>query len=111
MLIRDSWIASMIISFLALIIHDLISFENLLLSVGIALGYVLAYAVNDYFDADDDKQDKYKSEHNFWVNNQLSLQYRLVLLFSILSISLYNLNHCLLHLFIFSIISLLSDIS
>ena len=85
MLIRDSWIAAMIVSILALVIHDLISFQNLLLSVGIALGYILAYAVNDYFDAEDDSQDKYKSAHNFWVNNQLSVQYRLFLLISILS--------------------------
>ena len=89
MLIRDSWVAAILMSLLALTIHDEITNQNLLLSIGIALGYVLAYAVNDYFDAEEDARDNYKSKHNFWVNNKLSIQFRMFLVLAILIFIFY----------------------
>lgn len=104
LLIRDSWITAIIISLLALTIHDRITFQNVLLSIDIALGYILAYAVNDYFDAEEDAQDEYKSEHNFWVKNKLSFQLRLFLLFLILSvIFIISINYYLKGIIILSI--------
>ncbi len=66
----DAWALTLIIVIFALLIHDAITFRNLLLAVAISLGYWLAFALNDYYDAPYDAQEPKKAERNFFVQLQ-----------------------------------------
>ncbi|MCE7733906.1 MAG: prenyltransferase [Candidatus Heimdallarchaeota archaeon] len=86
---RDAWITALVIAFIALAIHRVLDFEALRLVIGVALGYILAYTINDYYDAEEDTMSDYKSKHNFFVQNKLSPKLAIILLTSILGILLY----------------------
>lgn len=89
LLLRDAWITALVIAFIALIIHRVLDFKALRLAMGIALGYILAYTINDYYDAEEDTMSDYKSKHNFFVQNKLSPKLAIILLTSILGVLFY----------------------
>lgn len=88
LLLRDAWITALVISFIALAIHRTLDPRALVLICGIALGYILAYTLNDYFDADEDSLSKYKSNHNFFVIHKIPPKLALIIVTSILIIML-----------------------
>ncbi|MDJ0755331.1 MAG: UbiA family prenyltransferase [Ardenticatenaceae bacterium] len=63
----DAWVTTLAISVVALIIHQRLTPENALLSLAIAGGYWLAFAINDFFDTDVDQLDPIKKDKNFFV--------------------------------------------
>lgn len=73
LLVRDAFVTSMIISMIAVIIHDAQSFSSLLLVLIIGIGYTLGFAINDYFDRDVDVNDRSKAQNNFFVYNSNKL--------------------------------------
>lgn len=68
----DAWGVALIICLVALQLHTAVSLSTLFLSTAMATAYWLAYAVNDYFDAPLDAQDKAKGRRNFFVNHPIS---------------------------------------
>lgn len=89
LLLRDAWITALVIVFIAIAIHRVVDFEALRLAIGIVLGYILAYSINDYYDADEDTLSEYKSKHNYFVQNKLSSEFAIILLTSTLGVLLY----------------------
>ncbi|OLS24781.1 MAG: 1,4-dihydroxy-2-naphthoate octaprenyltransferase [Candidatus Heimdallarchaeota archaeon LC_2] len=83
---EDAWVPPTIIGIIALIIHDELSSKNILLVIGLTIGFSLAYVVNDYFDAEADQHDELKSENNFFVHNSISKQIAVVTTLSIIMI-------------------------
>jgi 4-hydroxybenzoate polyprenyltransferase len=77
----------MLFSILALYIHGAISFVGITLTIGIGIGYVLGFAVNDYFDRDFDKNDPSKVNKNYFVKN--SQASGLAVLFALLIILVF----------------------
>ncbi len=63
----DAWGVALICSALALVVHNAISIQTILLIVAISFGYWFAFAVNDYFDAPYDGLDQDKAQHNVFV--------------------------------------------
>ncbi len=63
----DAWGVTLIISALALVLHDAITPFNVILLLTISVGYWLAFALNDYFDAPFDALDEEKGARNFFV--------------------------------------------
>jgi 4-hydroxybenzoate polyprenyltransferase len=83
---RDAWASAFIISFAAVFIHDLIQFSAIVIVIAISIGYAIAYGLNDFFDADYDKFDEFKSQRNYFVNN--SVNYRKLSLILLVLISI-----------------------
>ncbi|MFV2016422.1 MAG: UbiA family prenyltransferase, partial [Candidatus Heimdallarchaeota archaeon] len=88
LLLRDAWITALVIAFIALTIHRELNYKGIILGIGIALGYILAYTLNDYFDAEEDAMSQYKGEHNFFVHHKLPFILAITLLMGILGIML-----------------------
>ena len=63
----DAWQVALIIATLPLLIHKAIRFETAVLVLAIGVGYWLAFALNDYFDAPYDGLDGRKARRNFFV--------------------------------------------
>mgnify|MGYP001054253551 CR=1 FL=1 len=68
----DAWVSTMLIALVALIIHDNVSWRTLLLVVTLGVGYWVAFAINDYFDAPADALDPRKREQNFFAKNRVT---------------------------------------
>ena len=85
-IIRDAWAPAGIIGVIALFIHNSFSFTNYFLIIGIVLGYALAYGLNDYFDAETDKNDPEKFTRNFFVTNSISRKVSSFVVLSVISI-------------------------
>lgn len=83
---EDAWVPPTIIGIIALIIHDELYSKNILLIIGLTIGFSSAYVVNDYFDAEADQHDEIKSENNFFVNNSISKQIAITTTLSIIMI-------------------------
>ena len=64
----DAWGVTLIAVATVLLIHDAFSAENIYLLFALTLGAWLAFALNDYYDADYDAHDAVKAERNFFVN-------------------------------------------
>ena len=62
----DAWAMSFGIATLGLVIHQALSFKTLILLAGITLGYWLAFALNDYYDAPFDAHDPEKARRNYF---------------------------------------------
>ncbi|HEV8718366.1 MAG TPA: hypothetical protein VGX03_36800, partial [Candidatus Binatia bacterium] len=60
---------TLIICLAAYLLHDAISLSTLCLSIAIAIGYWLGYAVNDYCDAPFDAYDTAKGARNLFVTH------------------------------------------
>lgn len=109
-LVRDSMITSAIAAFIVLFVHKAINIRSMLAVVGIGLGYGLAFAVNDYFDAPFDKLSEDKSKSNYFVNNSVTRITKTFLVGVLLSLfaifSVFGINGIV--LLIFSIFMLLA---
>lgn len=68
----DAWITTFGISVGVLVIHRAFSLSALLLLFSLTAGYWLAFAINDYFDADIDQKDSKKRVRNFFSQNRLT---------------------------------------
>ena len=64
---KDAWGVTLGITLVCLISHQAISISSLLLAGAITAAYWLGFAVNDYCDADFDRQDAKKAARNFFV--------------------------------------------
>ncbi len=102
LLVRDAFITSMIISMIAVIIHDAGSISSLLLILIIGLGYTLGFAINDFFDKDLDANDRSKSQKNFFVYNSNKLGLT-ILIILFLFLSVIAVSYALKGLFVYSI--------
>lgn len=67
----DAWGTALIVSALALLIHDAFAPRTLLLLLALTTGYWLAFMLNDYFDAPFDAVDHSKAQRNFFVQHAL----------------------------------------
>ncbi len=63
----DAWGIATIASLLALVVHQALTMDGLWLVLVFGLGYWLAFAVNDYFDAPYDQLDPAKAKGNFFI--------------------------------------------
>ncbi len=63
----DAWFCTLAIAVGALILHQAMSGRTLLLAAGIAAGYWLAFALNDYYDAPYDALVPEKARRNYFV--------------------------------------------
>ena len=68
----DAWVVSLIIAVIALAYHQAINGRTTLLLLAIGLGYWLAFALNDFYDAPFDAHDPAKARRNFFVRSLLS---------------------------------------
>lgn len=68
----EAWQVTFGIAMLAMILHNRVSAGNFLLVLAITIGYWLAFALNDYFDAPDDAQNEKKGQRNFFVTHPVS---------------------------------------
>ena len=64
----DAWGVAMVISLLALVIHDGVSWNNLPILIAISGSYWFGFAYNDYQDATYDALDEQKKHDNFFVH-------------------------------------------
>lgn len=63
----DAWTIALIVSALAMLIHDALSWQTAPLLVAVGVGYWFAFALNDYYDAPLDCLDATKATKNFFV--------------------------------------------
>jgi 4-hydroxybenzoate polyprenyltransferase len=62
----DAWAVALMFSTVALVIHNALSWQTGSLLTAVALGYWLAFALNDYYDAPLDRLDADKRAGNFF---------------------------------------------
>lgn len=62
----DAWQVALVIATLALLIHDAVKWQTVILLAAITAGYWLAFAVNDFYDASCDAADEAKARANFF---------------------------------------------
>jgi len=74
----DAWGVAMLISLLAMVIHDRVSWQNIPILIAIGGSYWLGFAYNDYQDAAYDALDEQKKQDNFFVGNQVPMRWLLV---------------------------------
>lgn len=58
----------------ALLLHDVVSWNTILLVAGFILWYGFGFSLNDFYDAPFDAFDETKSKRNYFVHNSLSLR-------------------------------------
>lgn len=63
----DAWQVALTIAALALLIHDSVNRQTVILIAAITAGYWLAFAINDFYDAPFDAADEAKAQRNFFV--------------------------------------------
>lgn len=63
----DAWQVALVIATLAILIHDAVKWQTIILLAAITTGYWLAFAVNDFYDASYDAADEVKARRNFFV--------------------------------------------
>ena len=68
----DAWAVTLVICLLAQVLHDEVTGWGVALSLAVAAMYLFGYAVNDYFDADDDADDPAKVGLNVFVDHPVS---------------------------------------
>lgn len=68
----DAWAVTLVICLFAQVLHDQVTGWGAALSVALAAMYFFGYAVNDYFDADDDARDPAKAGLNVFVDHPVS---------------------------------------
>ena len=68
----DAWQVALIAATLPLLVHQAISWHTAVLVLAIGLGYWLAFALNDFFDAPFDQLDPQKAKGNFFVQREVS---------------------------------------
>jgi 4-hydroxybenzoate polyprenyltransferase len=83
--LRGTWLASGALGFVALAIHQNYALKNVLLVLGIAVGYAFGFVLNDYFDKEFDKFDEKKKDRNFFVKNSISKRTAVLLISTIIA--------------------------
>lgn len=83
----DAWVVTLVIVLMALLIHDAMSWQTLYLLVAITIGYWLAFAMNDYYDAPFDALEPEKAARSYFVQHQPS-RLAIVLLIGVLAVLL-----------------------
>ena len=68
----DAWGMTLMVCVVAQIVHDAVTPTNMLLTMGLVIGYWFAFSINDYFDAPFDQMDAEKSAVNFFTNTSFS---------------------------------------
>jgi 4-hydroxybenzoate polyprenyltransferase len=68
----DAWAVAFMFSTVALVIHDALSWQTMVLLTAVALGYWLAFALNDYYDAPLDRLDDDKRAGNFFTQGNVT---------------------------------------
>jgi 4-hydroxybenzoate polyprenyltransferase len=66
----DAWAVAFMFSTVALVIHQAVSWQTVGLLAAVALGYWLAFALNDYYDAPLDRLDPTKRKGNFFAQGE-----------------------------------------
>lgn len=66
-LVRDGWVTATILGLLALLVHDAVNSSTILLTIAIGVGYSMAFAINDYYDAPIDALCPEKAGRNYFV--------------------------------------------
>jgi len=74
----DAWGVAMVISLLAMAIHDSVSWHNIPILVAIAGSYWFGFAYNDYQDAAYDALDEQKKADNFFAGSQVPMKWLMV---------------------------------
>ena len=72
----DAWAVALMFSTVALVIHQALSWQTMGLLTAVALGYWLAFALNDYYDAPLDRLDAKKRAGNFFTQNSIEVNGR-----------------------------------
>lgn len=67
----DAWCLTLMIASVALLLHNAINLQTIILMLVFTAGYWLGFALNDYFDAPFDSQDASKAARNFFVRYHL----------------------------------------
>ena len=67
----DAWGVALIVSLVALLLHDAVAPSTIAVACSIAALYALGYAVNDWFDAPNDARDPAKARVNYFVRHPL----------------------------------------
>jgi len=70
---------------LALLVHNEANIQTTILLIAIAVGYALAFVINDYYDAPFDAEDEFKAQRNFFVHNEIPQGKALLILIGISS--------------------------
>lgn len=73
MFARDGWVSALILSTLAMLLHDAFTAKTILLLLAIVAGYIAAFIINDYYDAPLDAADPAKAQRNPFVHHSVSL--------------------------------------
>ena len=66
-------------------VHNEVNMQTTILLIAIAVGYGLAFVVNDYHDAPFDAEDEFKAQRNFFVQNEIPKRKALLILIGISS--------------------------
>jgi 4-hydroxybenzoate polyprenyltransferase len=75
----DAWCLTLMIASVALLLHNAINLQSIILMLVFTAGYWLGFALNDYFDAPFDSQDVNKAARNFFVRYRLKTWQMLLL--------------------------------
>lgn len=67
----DAWGVALIVSLVAILLHDALTPRALALAFGVAGLYAIGYAANDYFDAAADMRDQTKARLNLFIAHPL----------------------------------------
>lgn len=68
----DAWVVALVLCTVALVVHGRLDGRHAWLMAAVALGYWLAFALNDYYDAPADALDPHKQWRNFFVRHPLT---------------------------------------
>jgi 4-hydroxybenzoate polyprenyltransferase len=83
----DAWCLTLMIASVALLLHNAINLQTIVLMLVFTAGYWLGFALNDYFDAPFDAHDAGKAARNFFVKYHLSTWQIVVLGLLVLAIA------------------------
>ena len=83
--VRGGWEMALIWASLALLVHNEANIQTTILLIAIAVGYGLAFVINDYYDAPFDAEDEFKAQRNFFVHNEIPQGKALLILIGISS--------------------------
>ncbi len=64
----DAWTVTLVVAAIALAVHDALSLRTLYLALALTVGYWLAFALNDFYDAPYDALEPAKGQGNFFVH-------------------------------------------
>lgn len=84
----DAWGLTLIISTVALVIHNSVTIRNFAFVAALTLCYWFGFAINDYFDRTADAQDQHKAARNFFVTHAVPAPLIILVALALLSAAL-----------------------